>query len=619
MHTTIDVFQTTSPWAFHCLSIILFGRHLLIRYYCDGIVDCPLKDDENNKDCGTLPGKTTTTSTLSLTSSTESSSTKGTASTAETSTLGTSTPLTKKITESSSTGQTFVTSRTIFTENITSATDTLINATSTTLPETSTTEKSTLLTTVKTTSNKETSTYTPKQSSTTTASTVTKTNEPTVTTSQPTTTHNKSLSMTTGTRRSEISTTGSVSPTTVTVTATSSSTQVSKSTGTRTTTSSLSTTTTSTTSSTPSASSTGIRTKSITKTSTTPTSLTSTTPTTASSCKVSPKVYLCSDNRTCINSTQICDMHPDCDSKEDEKNCPKFCLPCPHDFKCHRTCQCMSEVFLCDGDKDCEDGSDEISCPPITTTPQTSTISQSTGTSQTTTKVQISTTQLPTNTCPNNKVLKKCVKDCEHKCPYLLTNCIESQRECKLDCGCADGLVSNGTFCLLLSSCSCYDSVINDYRHPGERWERNCEVCTCFNGQTRCTPKECVKPFCNPPLELVKEPGECCEKCKPKETGPTTTTVTTQKTCLNDEFKCSNGTCIPKEWSCDHERDCFDASDERLCKTKKPECFKPLGTAFYHCRRSDLKMVLSFGTKNSMNHMEKPSFVKNVDTTMVTL
>ena len=548
---------------------------LLQRYYCDGIPDCPLKDDENKKDCTTLPDKITTTSTLSLTSSTESISAKGTASISETSTLETSTPSTKKITEISSTEQTFVTNRTIFTENITSATGILINVTSVTLPDTRTKEKSTLVNTIKKTSINEKSTHMPNQSSTTAASTITKTNKPTETFSEPSSTHNESSSTIAGKTVGSTFSTESESPTAVTVTTASTHnvTQILKSSGTSSTTLSSKASTTSSTSST------RISIKSVTRTSKTPSTLTSTA-SAVDSCKVSPKVYLCSDNRTCINSTQICDMNPDCDDKEDERNCTKFCPPCPHDFKCHRTCQCMSEVFVCDGDKDCLDGSDEIACPPLSATPQTSTISQSTTTSQTATKVQTSITQLPPNMCPNNKILKKCVRDCEHKCPYLLTNCIESQRECRLGCGCTNGFVSNGTFCILPSSCSCYDSVTNDYRNPRERWERNCEVCTCFNGQTKCSPKECVKMSCTPPLELVIEPGKCCEKCRPKETGATSTTVTIQKTCLKDEFMCSNRKCIPEMWFCDLERDCFDASDERLCEAKKPECFKPLGKAF---------------------------------------
>ena len=276
-------------------------------------------------------------------------------------------------------------------------------------------------------------------------------------------------------------------------------------------------------------------------------------------------------------------MHPDCDNKEDEENCPKSCPPCPHNFKCHRTCQCISEEFVCDRDKDCSDGSDEISCHPSSTTPKTSTISQSTTITQTATKNQTSATPLTTSPCPNNKILKNCVRDCEHKCPYLLKNCIESQRECKFRCDCPGGLVSNGTFCLLPSSCSCFDSVTNNYQNPENRWERNCEVCTCFDGQTKCSPKTCVKPICEPPLVLVVEPGECCETCGPKATaGPTTTIVPPQKNCLKDEFLCPDRTCIPNAWLCDRERDCSDGSDE-IPKPEKEcpaECFNPLGTNF---------------------------------------
>lgn len=33
--------------------------------------------------------------------------------------------------------------------------------------------------------------------------------------------------------------------------------------------------------------------------------------------------------------------------------------------------------------------------------------------------------------------------------------------------------------------------------------------------------------------------------------------------CRVDQFRCSNGDCIVKEWKCDGRRDCDDASDER--------------------------------------------------------
>ena len=202
------------------------------------------------------------------------------------------------------------------------------------------------------------------------------------------------------------------------------------------------------------------------------------------------------------------------------------------------------------------------SSPTGTPTTTSSSTTSSASSISSTPSISKTTTTLPPNICPNNKIFKPCVRDCEHKCPYLLTGCIESQRECKPGCGCPDDLVSNGTFCVLPSSCSCYDSVSKDYHNPEDRWERNCEVCTCFNGQTRCSPKT----------------GECCETCPLNVTGKPA--VTTQKTCLKDEFMCTDRKCIPKEWYCDHERDCSDASDERFCNSTKTECFKPLGTAF---------------------------------------
>ena len=35
--------------------------------------------------------------------------------------------------------------------------------------------------------------------------------------------------------------------------------------------------------------------------------------------------------------------------------------------------------------------------------------------------------------------------------------------------------------------------------------------------------------------------------------------------CLETQFKCSNGKCIPFAWQCDKENDCGDNSDETNC------------------------------------------------------
>lgn len=43
---------------------------------------------------------------------------------------------------------------------------------------------------------------------------------------------------------------------------------------------------------------------------------------------------------------------------------------------------------------------------------------------------------------------------------------------------------------------------------------------------------------------------------------------TTSDTCLNDFFRCGDGTCIPPQYQCDGTADCSDNSDESLhCKS----------------------------------------------------
>nr|XP_047137084.1 SCO-spondin isoform X2 [Hydra vulgaris] len=284
-------------------------------------------------------------------------------------------------------------------------------------------------------------------------------------------------------------------------------------------------------------------------------------------CKVSPWKYMCLGDNSCINSTQVCDGKNDCVGGNDEYECPSSCPLCSKEnFKCHKTCQCTSIYFVCDGNKECNDGSDELGCPIPTTT-----------VTYTTTNIRISTTIGTIPACPNNKVYQQCSRNCINLCSYLLNNCYEDSRECNPGCGCEDGLLNNGTHCVLPSSCSCYDPVSMVYHKGGDHWERNCHTCSCFNNSINCVLKDCPNLYCPPPHSIVSD--GCCPKCILGTSPPTTIVTSTVRNCLNDEFMCSDHKCIPNDWLCDGERDCYDAGDERTCEAKKPSCFQPVGVS----------------------------------------
>lgn len=73
--------------------------------------------------------------------------------------------------------------------------------------------------------------------------------------------------------------------------------------------------------------------------------------------------FQCS-NKKCIQRSWRCDNDNDCGDLErsDEKDCLKYeCKP--QQFKC-RSGHCISEKMVCDGSRDCDDASDELNCPP---------------------------------------------------------------------------------------------------------------------------------------------------------------------------------------------------------------------------------------------------------------
>ena len=65
---------------------------------------------------------------------------------------------------------------------------------------------------------------------------------------------------------------------------------------------------------------------------------------------------------------------------------------------------------------------------------------------------------------------------------------------------------------------------------------------------------------------------DCCPKCIPYEI-----TGTPTPKCPSNEYICSSGKCIPKNWLCDAETDCPSGEDEANCTNVVPPCQDSLG------------------------------------------
>ncbi|XP_078390985.1 SCO-spondin-like [Cetorhinus maximus] len=92
--------------------------------------------------------------------------------------------------------------------------------------------------------------------------------------------------------------------------------------------------------------------------------------------------------------------------------------------------------------------------------------------------------------------------------------------------------------CIEPSECSCY---WGEAEFPvGTIIAQDCQNCTCHQGDWVCT-------------------GQSCEE---------------SPQCLDSEFPCHSGRCIPKMWVCDNEDDCGDGSDEFCVSTCDPQQFQ---------------------------------------------
>lgn len=58
-----------------------------------------------------------------------------------------------------------------------------------------------------------------------------------------------------------------------------------------------------------------------------------------------------------------------------------------------------------------------------------------------------------------------------------------------LACGCKSGYALNGTRCVPVDQCICWDDVDNVARKPYQKWSRGCLACHCMNNQVVCKSK----------------------------------------------------------------------------------------------------------------------------------
>uniref|UniRef100_A0A3P8NP04 SCO-spondin n=1 Tax=Astatotilapia calliptera TaxID=8154 RepID=A0A3P8NP04_ASTCA len=133
--------------------------------------------------------------------------------------------------------------------------------------------------------------------------------------------------------------------------------------------------------------------------------------------------------------------------------------------------------------------------------------------------------------CDNGLVYDPCGPACSRSCPTIQQGPHSScdAVSCVEGCFCPAGTVRHGDSCVAPSQCPCeWDGSLFP---AGAAVTQHCQNCSCEEGVWKCDGVACPPP--SPP-------------------------------CLESEFTCAGGRCIPTQWVCDNEDDCGDGSDEIL-------------------------------------------------------
>ncbi|XP_058879421.1 SCO-spondin [Acipenser ruthenus] len=141
--------------------------------------------------------------------------------------------------------------------------------------------------------------------------------------------------------------------------------------------------------------------------------------------------------------------------------------------------------------------------------------------------------------CDNGLVYEACGPACTQTCESLRgqPDPLCSALSCVEGCFCSEGTVLHDGSCIDPSQCPCEweDTMFP----PGAMVTQDCQNCSCSAGAWLCSGQPCVP----------------------------------RSPCLQSEFQCVSGRCVPSLWVCDNEDDCGDGSDEVCTASCGPQQF----------------------------------------------